>query len=92
MSDRTIAYEDNVVTIGQKLARLMDVSPFLFWSQAEANGFEDIEELAPFLPDSPRTRRLQFAYAMAVEAGMPSGMRLSVLAGWSALLLRRLPA
>jgi hypothetical protein len=103
MSDeKTITYSDDIaynddtaagaITVFRRLASVMDLSPFLLWTEQEADGFgPDFAAVAPDLPRSHRARRLSNQFAFAVEAGMPETTQLSLLADWVAVLLQRMP-
>lgn len=98
-NEKTITYSDydtaagGAIAVFRNLASVIDLSPFLLWTEQEADGFgADFEAVAPDLPRSHRARRLLTAFANAVASGMPETTRLSLLADWVAvLLLQRMP-
>lgn len=93
--ERFNAYRDDTdisVSIGQRLAKVMDTSPFLLWSEQEAGEIGgDFYMLAADMAQSERARRLAVEFAQAVAGGMPERTRLLIMAEWAAVVLRELP-
>lgn len=85
--------EYSFIALARRLGGVMDSSPALLFSELETRGFEtSFDDIFRDLPTSALARRLQIAFAMAVDARMPAATRLLVLADWGVTVLKRSPA